>query len=278
MSQKVVLITGCTDGGIGYSLSEEFVKRGFKVYATARRVESMESLQGCEKLALDISDDASIESTVQKVIDDAGHIDILINNAGAPGVGALLDIDMAEARKCVEVNCFGTLAMCRAVAPHMIRRGSGKIANVGSIVGYASTPWAAIYAMSKAAVHSMTDALRMELSPFGIQVSVVAPGSIKSNFGKNATNMVQIPENSYYKSVVKFIYARANMSQGPNSTPTSVFAAKVADRLLRRSSPRYITYGYNSLTFLLFYYLPFFVKDYILGRRLGINQVKTVIN
>ena len=116
------------------------------------------------------------------------------------GVGPLLDIDMAEARKCVEVNCFGTLAMCRAVAPHMIRRGSGKIANVGSIVGYASTPWAGIYSMSKAAVHSMTDVLRMELSPFNIQVTVIAPGSIKSNFGKNATNSVSIPDSKSFSN------------------------------------------------------------------------------
>ena len=110
------------------------------------------------------------------------------------GVGALLDIDLDTARKCVEVNVFGLLAMSRAVAKHMVKRGSGKIANVGSIVGYASTPWAGIYAMSKAAVHSLTDTLRMELAPFGIQAVVIAPGSIQSNFGKNSTNMVSIPE------------------------------------------------------------------------------------
>ena len=110
------------------------------------------------------------------------------------GVGPLLDIDLDTARKCVEVNVFGLLAMSRAVAKHMVKRGSGKIANVGSIVGYASTPWAGIYAMSKAAVHSLTDTLRMELAPFGIQAVVIAPGSIKSNFGKNSTNMVSIPE------------------------------------------------------------------------------------
>ncbi|KAI9489335.1 hypothetical protein BDB00DRAFT_843952 [Zychaea mexicana] len=278
MTQSVVLITGCTEGGIGYGLCEEFVKQRCRVYATARRVESMGALQGCELLALDVTNAASIESTVQKVIDEAGHIDILINNAGAPGVDPLLDIDMDDARQCFEVNVFGLLSMCRAVARHMAKRGSGKIANVGSIVGYASTPWAGVYAASKAAVHSLTDTLRMELSPFGIQVTVVAPGSIKSNFGKNATNMVSVPEDSFYLSVVKYIYARANMSQGPHSTPTSVFAAHVANKLLKRSSPRYVTYGTNSWTFLLFYYLPVFVKEYILGKRLGIREVKPIAN
>lgn len=89
---------------------------------------------------------------------------------------------------------FGTLAMCRAVGKHMAERGSGKIANVGSVVGYCATPWAGIYSLSKAAVHSMTDALRLELEPFGVQVVLVAPGSIKSNFGHAATNTVSIPE------------------------------------------------------------------------------------
>ncbi|KAG2226107.1 hypothetical protein INT45_011724 [Circinella minor] len=277
MSQ-VVLITGCTEGGIGNGLCQEFINKGFKVYATARRIESMNDLEGCEKLALDVTDQQSIDSTVQRVIDEAGHIDILINNAGAPGVGALLDIDLDTARKCVEVNVFGLLAMSRAVAKHMAKRGSGKIANVGSIVGYASTPWAGIYAMSKAAVHSLTDTLRMELAPFGIQAVVIAPGSIKSNFGKNSTNMISIPEDSFYSSVAEFIYARANMSQGPHSTPTNVFAAYVVSKLLKRSLPRYITYGTNSFTFLLFYYLPFFIREFVLSRRLGVNQIKSIAN
>lgn len=105
-----------------------------------------------------------------------------------------MEIDLDMARKCVETNVFGTLAMCRAVGKHMAERGSGKIANVGSVVGYCSTPWAGIYALSKAAVHSMTDALRLELEPFGVQVVLVAPGSIKSNFGHAATGTVSIPE------------------------------------------------------------------------------------
>ncbi|KAI9258996.1 hypothetical protein BDA99DRAFT_484046 [Phascolomyces articulosus] len=274
----VVLITGCTEGGIGNGLCQEFVKRGCKVYATARRVESMGALQGCEKLALDVTDQQSINSTVQRVIDEVGHIDILVNNAGAPGVGPLLDIDLDAARQCVEVNVFGLLAMSRAVAKHMVKRGSGKIANVGSIVGYSPTPWAGIYAMSKAAVHSLTDTLRMELAPFGVQALVIAPGSITSNFGKNSTNMVSVPEDSLYLSVVKFIYARANMSQGPNSTPTNVFATYVVNKLLKRFPPRYITYGNNSFTFLLFYYLPFFIREFVLSRRLGVNQLKSIAN
>ncbi|KAI9319610.1 hypothetical protein BX666DRAFT_1830680, partial [Dichotomocladium elegans] len=229
----VVLITGCSTGGIGHALCKQFIAKGCKVYATARRVESMDGLDGtyqlydahvkqranklllgCEKIALDVTDLASVDAAVQRVISESGHIDILINNAGAPGVGPLLEIDIKTVRNCIETNVFGVLAMCRAVGKHMANRGSGKIANVGSIVAYAATPWAGIYAMSKAAVHSMTDALRLELEPFGVQVTLVAPGSIKSNFGTASTKTVAIPEDSLYKNVTDFIYARATMSQG----------------------------------------------------------------
>ncbi|ORY97353.1 hypothetical protein BCR43DRAFT_489644 [Syncephalastrum racemosum] len=278
MPQKVVLVTGCTAGGIGHGLCKQFASQGCRVYASARRVESMDGLEelGCSLLALDVNSEASIKAAIDKIISEAGHIDILVNNAGRPGVGALLDIDMDVARSCVETNVFGVLAMSRAVAKHMVPRGSGLIANVGSIVGYAATPWAGTYSFSKAAVHSMSDALRLELAPFGVQVAVIAPGSITSNFGNAGEASITMPEDSFYTSVTKFIYARAQMSQGPSATPTNVFAAHVVSKLLRKNVPRYITYGTNSFTFLILYYLPFFIKDYLLSRRLGTIYVKRI--
>lgn len=191
------------------------------------------------------------------------------------GVGALLDIDMETVKACVETNVFGVLAVSRAVAKHMVPRGSGVIANVGSIVGYTATPWAGTYSFSKAALHSMSDALRLELAPFGVQVAVIAPGSITSNFGNASEASISMPQDSFYTSVAKFIYARAQMSQA-GSTPTHVFATHVVSKLLRKKVPRYITYGTNSFTFLLLYYLPFFIKDYLLSRRLGTIYVKRV--
>ncbi|KAI9489287.1 hypothetical protein BDB00DRAFT_629441 [Zychaea mexicana] len=309
MTQPVVLVTGCTEGGIGYTLCQEFLKRDCRVYATARRIESMNALQGCEKLVLDVTDAASIESAVEKVIEDAGHIDILINNAGAPAVGALLDTDIDDARRCFEVNVFGLLAMCRAVAKHMARRGSGKIANVGSVLGYVSTPWDGIYGMSKAAVHSLSDTLRMELAPFGIQVTVVVPGAITSNFAKNATTTISVPKGmltqklklkarraktdtimlttlmsvvfsigSLYQSVVKYIYARANISQDPRCMSTAVFATYATSKLLKRYPPRYVTYGTDSSIFLLFYYLPVFIRESFISKAFGLRQVKPIAN
>lgn len=119
---------------------------------------------------------------------------LLIHLIVRRAVGALMDIDLEVAHQCVNTNVFGTLAMSKAVAAHMAKKGSGKIVNIGSVVGYVSTPWAGIYALSKAAVHSMSDTLRLELKPFGIQVVVVAPGAIKSNFGSAGAKTVNVPE------------------------------------------------------------------------------------
>ncbi|KAL0143537.1 hypothetical protein V8B55DRAFT_1432825 [Mucor lusitanicus] len=279
MTKQIVLITGCSKGGIGYALSQKFAQEGHHVIATTRNVDALEGLEGAfaifnNREALDINDQDSINTVVQKVIDRVGRIDVLINNAGAPAVGALMDIDLQVAHQCVNTNVFGTLAMSRAVAIHMAKQGSGKIVNIGSVVGYVSTPWAGIYALSKAAVHSMSDTLRLELKPFGIQVVVVAPGAIKSNFGNAGAKIVNVPEDSLYTSVAKFIIARANMSQSAGNTPNEVFARHVVKKITQPVSPKYITYGATSWVFLLFYYLPFFIKDLIFYRKFGLNQLK----
>ncbi|KAI8995030.1 hypothetical protein BDB01DRAFT_775094 [Pilobolus umbonatus] len=209
---------------------------------------------------------------MKKINDTTGTIDILVNNAGAPAVGALLDIDMEVATQCINTNLFGTLAMCKAVGPSMIKRGKGKIVNVGSIMAYAGTPWAGIYCASKAALHSMTDSLRLELQPFGVQVIVVAPGAITSNFGTAGAKLVKVPEDSFYASVTNYIVARAGMSQD-SSTPTDVFATHVTRKVLSSNPPHYITYGSKSTIFWFLYYAPSYIRDMIFYKRFGLDLV-----
>ncbi|CAO3649910.1 unnamed protein product [Cunninghamella blakesleeana] len=279
MSGPVVLVTGCSKGGIGYELCKQFSQAGCRVFATARKVENMTGLEefNCEKLPLDVTSDESVSQCVEKVLEAAGRIDILVNNAGTPAIGALLDIDFETIKTCIDTNVYGILRISRIVGRHMAeKQRSGKIVNFGSVVGYSSTPWAGIYSLSKAAVHSLSDTLRIELKPFGVHVSVVVPGAITSNIGNASVNTINIPEDSLYKSVSKYIYARANLSQGSDSTPTDVFVKKVVGEILRTNPPRYITYGAKSSSFLMMYYLPFFVKDYFLSRKLGVNQIKLV--
>ncbi|KAI8080825.1 uncharacterized protein B0P05DRAFT_586692 [Gilbertella persicaria] len=276
MSKQVVLVTGCSTGGIGYSLAKKFAEKGCLVVATARRVEALEGLEAfdCEKETLDVTDKKSIDAVIKKIIDSHGHIDILVNNAGSPAVGALLDIDMSVVEQCVNTNVYGVLAMCQAVGRHMAERGQGKIVNIGSVVGYGGTPWAGIYSMSKAAVHSMSDVLRMELKPFGIQVVVVAPGAIVSNIGNAGSKTVHVPEDSLYTSVSKYIIGRANLSQGPGSTPTDVFAEHVVKKVTQPVAPRYVTFGATSWVFLLLFYLPLFIRELIFSKRFGVNTIK----
>ncbi|ORZ25676.1 hypothetical protein BCR42DRAFT_479821 [Absidia repens] len=273
----IVLVTGCTRGGIGYEICKSFTQReGFRVYATARKVENMDGLEDCIKLALDITDLKAIEKVVQDVIAKEGRIDILVNNAGIPAVAALLDVDMDYARTCIETNVFGPLSMARAVAPSMAKLGHGKIVNVGSVAGYASMPWAGVYAISKTMVHSMSDVLRLELRPFGISVTVVAPGAITSNIGKASTQSITLPKNSLYTSVAEFIKRRATMSQGPHSTPTHVFAETVVTKILQAQPPKYITSGTSSFKFWLLYYMPVFIRDYLYEKQFGVDQVKPI--
>ncbi|KAG1464274.1 hypothetical protein G6F56_005114 [Rhizopus delemar] len=276
MSKPIVLVTGCTEGGIGYSVAKRFAQEGSQVIATGRRVEALGDLEkfGCDREKLDICDHQSIESVVNKIIEKYGRIDVLVNNAGAPAIGALLDVSLETIHQCINTNVIGTLFMCRAVAVHMAKKKSGKIVNIGSVVGYATTPWAGIYALSKAATHSLSDTLRLELRPFGIQVTVVAPGAIRSNFGTNSAKTSLVPEGSLYTRVASNIINRGSMSQGPHSTPSEVFAAHVVKKVNRDTAPRYITYGAMSWIFVLFYYLPYFLRDMIFYKKFGVNLLE----
>ncbi|GAA5814783.1 hypothetical protein MFLAVUS_008285 [Mucor flavus] len=279
MSKQIVLITGCSRGGIGYAMSDKFLKEGHTVIATSLEIESLESLaevyDRCERELIDINDEESISATVEKVINKFGRIDILINNAGLPAVGALLDIDLETAQRCVNTNVFGTLKVSRIVGLHMAKRGKGKIVNIGSVTGYASTPWAGIYALSKAAMHSMSDTLRMELKPFGIQVVIVAPGATKSNLATAGAKLVHVPEgNSLYISVSKYIIGRASASHAPGSTSADEFAAYAVKKILEPVSPRYVTFGQSSRLFFVMYYLPVFIRDFILSKTFGVGMVR----
>ena len=187
--QKTILITGCSSG-IGAALAREFGKRGHRVYATARRVESLAALEveGIRGLALDVNDDSSIARALDTVSREAGHLDLLVNNAGFSQVGAVVDLTREDLRRQYETNVIAPMAVTGQAVPLLraavAKNGGAVVANVGSIVGLFTTPFAAAYCSSKAAVHSLTDALRMELAPFGIHVVSIQPGGVRSSFAQ----------------------------------------------------------------------------------------------
>lgn len=181
---SVILITGASSG-IGYDAAQTLARRGHRVYAAARRVELMEPLKkdGIIPIKMDVTDQQSMADGVQTVLDAEGRIDVLINNAGYGYFGAVENVSDAEARRQVEVNVFGLAALCRLVLPTMRNQGSGRIINTSSIAGHMVLPFGGWYHVSKYSVEALSDAMRMELKPFGIDVVMIEPGGIKTDWG-----------------------------------------------------------------------------------------------
>lgn len=181
---KVILITGASSG-IGYDAALMLAHKGHKVYAAARRMEMMEPLRndGVVPLKMDVTDADSMALGVQTLIDAEGRIDVLVNNAGYGYFGAIETVSDAEARRQLEVNVFGMASLCRLVIPHMRRQESGLIVNTSSIAGLIVLPFGGWYHVSKYSVEALSDAMRMELKPFGIKVSMVEPGGIRTDWG-----------------------------------------------------------------------------------------------
>ena len=277
--QKTILVTGCSSG-IGAALAREFRKRGHRVYATARRREALAPLvaEGIEALALDVNDDDSIAAAFDQVTREAGHLDLLVNNAGFSQVGAVVDLTREDLRRQFETNVIAPAAVTARAVPLLraavAQHGSAVVANVGSIVGLFTTPFAAAYCSSKAAVHSLTDALRMELAPFGIHVVSIQPGGVRSSFGQHAEEAIRLPENSLYKPVEAGIRARAQAGQ-QGATPADQFVVPVVESLLRSPPPRVIRGGANSVRLpLLKRLLPAAMFDGKLSKVFGLDALR----
>ena len=188
---KAVLITGCSSG-IGRATAELLAQRGWNVYATARRVESIADLEGkgCKVLALDVCDEASMQAAVASVEQAEGAVGALVNNAGYSQSGAVEEVPMELVRRQFETNVFGLLRMCQLVLPGMRRQRWGRIVNISSMGGRMTFPGGGAYHGSKHAVEAISDALRFEVRSFGVDVVVVEPGLIKTAFGETAADSV----------------------------------------------------------------------------------------
>lgn len=181
---KVILITGASSG-IGYDAAQALARQGHKVYAAARRLKLMEPLNadGVQVLKMDVTDEASMQQGVEAVIQAEGRIDVLVNNAGYGFFGAIETVPMEEARKQLEVNVFGLARLTQLVLPYMRKQGSGRIVNTSSIAGKMAFYMGGWYNVTKYSVEAFSDALRMEVKPFGIDVVMIEPGAIKTDWG-----------------------------------------------------------------------------------------------
>jgi NAD(P)-dependent dehydrogenase (short-subunit alcohol dehydrogenase family) len=210
---QAVLITGCSSG-IGRATAERLASRGFVVYATARRVETIADLEprGCRVLGLDVTDEDSMQAAVRTVCDEHGAVGALVNNAGYSQSGAIEEVPLDEVRRQFETNVFGVVRMCQLVLPGMRAQHHGRIVNVSSMGANFTFPGGGFYHATKYAVEAISDALRFEVKGFGIDVVIVQPGFIRTGFAGAATGAIDAatPEHGPYE---RFNHAVAASTQ-----------------------------------------------------------------
>lgn len=271
---KNILITGCSSG-IGEALAREFQRRGHRVWATARRPEALAALQaaGLQPLALDVTDAASIAAARDALRGQTDHLDLLVNNAGYGQFGALMDLGAEDLRRQFETNVIAPVMLTRALLPLLRARPGACVAHVGSISGLVTTPFAGAYCASKAALHALADAMRMELAPFGLQVVTIQPGGIASHFGAAGEQQLRLPPDSLYAGIAAAVRGRAQASQR-GATPVDRFARTVVDHLLQPAPAPVCRSGAQSrLLPLLGRWLPARRLDRLLSARFGLGRL-----
>jgi NAD(P)-dependent dehydrogenase (short-subunit alcohol dehydrogenase family) len=241
---KAVLITGCSSG-IGRATALRLAGAGWTVYATARRPETLSALQaaGCRTLALDVTDEQSMQAVVTEIERTEGAVGVLINNAGYSQSGAIETVPLEAVRRQFETNVFGLVRLTQLVLPKMRAQGWGKIVNVGSMGGRLSFPGGGHYHATKHALEAISDALRFELRGFGIDVILLEPGLITTEFGEAATASMAGVELTGDDPYAKFNTTVGTVTKGAYDGPMKLFGggpdrvAKVIERALKRRHP-----------------------------------------
>lgn len=238
---KVVLITGASSG-IGEATAIRLKITGYTVYGGARRIERMKGLeeQGIHILKLDVTDDASMVECVERIMAEQGRIDILINNAGYGSFGAFEDVPLSEAKSQFEVNVFGLARLTQLVLPSMRTNGYGKIINISSMGGKIYEPMGSWYHASKFAVEGLSDCLRLEVKGFGIDVIIIEPGGIKTEWEEiTADHLLKASGNGAYKKLAEMSSKLLETSAKQGSPPEVIAKTIVGAINARRPKTRY---------------------------------------
>ncbi len=242
---KIAIVTGASSG-IGHSTALRLHAAGYAVYAGARRLERMKDLAeaGLHVVELDVTDDASMVALVEHVISEAGRIDVLVNNAGYGSFGALEDVPNQEGRRQFDVNVFGLARLTQLVLPHMRAQRSGRIINMSSMGGRIYEPLGSWYHATKFAVEGMSDALRLEVAPFGIDVVLIEPGGMNTEWGAIAAdNLITASAHTAYADqapgVARMLRA-SDLKPRRGSSPDVIAAAILRSASARRPKTRYL--------------------------------------
>lgn len=236
--KKVVLITGAS-AGMGKETVKLLLESGYIVYGAARRIEMMEDIrkQGAKILKMDMADEVSLEAGVDQIIKDEGRIDVLVNNAGFGSYGSVEDVPLSDAKYQLEINLFGLARLTQLVLPHMRGQRSGKIVNVTSIGGRIATPLGGWYHASKYAVEGLSDSLRLEVKQFGIDVILIEPGGIKTEWGGIATESMQkISGTTAYRQQVESAMKITKKANENNAEP--IIIARLIKKAITVNKPK----------------------------------------
>ncbi|KAI1799350.1 NAD(P)-binding protein [Daldinia bambusicola] len=279
LNNRKILITGCSDGGIGAALAAAFHKAGYHVYATTRDSSKMTELasQGIETLALDTTSATSIAACVKLV----PALDILVNNAGKTFLMPVVDADLAEAKKVYDVNVWGHIAVTQAFLPLLLASSSGGIIANQTSVGVCTTlPFQAVYNSSKAALSMLTDTMRLELEPFGIKVIELRSGVVKTNLIKTlqTSTSTTLPENSIYEPARERLEKSLRQEQFVETGSDRHQWAELIVRDLSKKSPKSLIWR-GETAFLCWFLslLPHGWTDWLAKKLTGLDEVAQIL-
>ncbi|CAM5259492.1 oxidoreductase [Streptomyces coeruleorubidus] len=276
MPTKTALVTGASSG-IGEATALKLQKLGYTVYGAARRTDRLEGLaeHDVRPLAMDVTDEDSMRAGIEKIVAETGRIDVLVNNAGYGSYGALEDVSLDEARYQFEVNVFGAIRLAQLALPHMRTQRAGTVINVTSMGGKIYTPLGGWYHGTKFALEALSDCLRLETKSFGIDVVVIEPGSIATEWGAIAADKLEKSSNSgaytaHAAAVVSTIRSEATTKR---SSPPSVIADAIGKAVTaRRPKTRYIAGSGARPLLVLRRILPDRAFDTVMSRAVGLPR------
>lgn len=235
--ETVVLITGATSG-IGKACAEHLARKGYRVFGTGRRAPfppELAPLGQYTLIQMDVTQDDSVRRAVDFILREMGRLDVAVNNAGFGIAGAVEDTSIEEAKAQMETNFFGVLRVCRAVLPVMRAQGGGLIVNISSLGGVIPLPFQALYSASKFAVEGMTEALRLEVRPFGIRVTLIEPGDMRTGFTDRRVRVAAWAPESAYAPYGERVLRVVETDERSGGSPEAV--AILLERILRSPNP-----------------------------------------
>lgn len=276
MTTKTALVTGASSG-IGEATALKLQELGYAVYGAARRTERLQKLAGAgvRPLAIDVTDDASMQAAIARIVDETGRIDVLVNNAGYGSYGALEDVPLDEGRDQFEVNVFGAMRLIQLVLPQMRAQRSGRIVNITSMGGKLYTPLGGWYHGSKFALEALSDCLRLEVKPFGIDVVVIEPGGIQTEWGGIAAGHVEKTSGggAYAAQAAAVASSLRSEANSTRNSPPSVIANAIGKAVTaRKPKTRYVAgFGARPLLFVR-RHASDRVFDWIISRAVGLPR------